>query len=35
MEKFIEQYGGTIAYAALFLPVIGILAAVLAFFSGF
>ena len=30
-----EEHGGALAYAALFLPVIGILAAVLAFFSGF
>lgn len=35
MEKFIEEHGGGIAYTALFLPLIGILAAVLAFFSGF
>lgn len=35
MEKFMEEHGGALAYAALFLPVIGILAAVLAFFSGF
>lgn len=35
MEKFMEEHGGALAYAALFLPIIGILAAVLAFFSGF
>lgn len=35
MEKFFEEHGGAIAYAALFLPVIGLLAGVLAFFSGF
>lgn len=35
MEKFIEEHGGAIAYIALFLPLIGILAAVLEFFSGF
>ena len=35
MEKFIEQYGEAIAYVVLFLPVIGVIAMVLAFFSGF
>lgn len=35
MEKFIEEYGGAIAYVALFLPIVGLLAGVLAFFSGF
>ena len=35
MEKFIEQYGETIAYIVLFLPLIGVIAAVLMFFSGF
>ena len=35
MEKFIEQYGETLAYVGLFLPMIGLLMAVLEFFSGF
>lgn len=35
MEKFIEQYGEAIAYVVLFLPIIGVIAMVLAFFSGF
>lgn len=35
MEKFIEEHGGAVAYAALFLMVTGLLAGVLTFFSGF
>lgn len=35
MEKFIEEHGGAIVYMILFLPVIVLLAAVLAYLSSF
>lgn len=35
MEKFIEEHGGAIAYTALFLSLIGFVAAMLSYFSSF
>lgn len=35
MEKFIEEHGGAIGYAALSVMVIGLLSSVLTFFSSF